>query len=144
MRLPTRLLALALFVAAPAYAQSTAASVPTSTSLAAPTLSILTPDSMRVSMDSAATATATSSAPASEMTTTGASLTGLRVGVHTRESARAGITAPTNANLGQARAMMIVGVGGLIAGAIVGGTPGTIIMVGGVVVGLIGLYDYLQ
>jgi hypothetical protein len=44
----------------------------------------------------------------------------------------------------QARAMMIVGVAGLIAGAIIGDTPGTIIMVGGTVVGLIGLYEYLQ
>jgi hypothetical protein len=40
--------------------------------------------------------------------------------------------------------MMIVGGAVLIVGAIVGGTSGTIIMVGGGVVGIIGLYRYLQ
>jgi hypothetical protein len=76
----------------------------------------------------------------------GASLTGLRAGVHERETARPTQpvlfvrTTPQN----QARAMMIVGVAALIAGAIIGDTPGTIIMVGGTVVGLIGLYEYLQ
>ena len=40
--------------------------------------------------------------------------------------------------------MMIVGVAGLIAGALIGDTPGTVIMVGGAVIGLVGLYDYLQ
>jgi len=44
----------------------------------------------------------------------------------------------------QSRAMMIVGGAGLIVGAIIGGTPGTLVMVGGGVVGLVGLYDYLQ
>lgn len=55
-----------------------------------------------------------------------------------RAAARAG------AALGQSKAMMVVGLGGLIVGAIIGGTPGTIIMVGGAVVGLVGLYNYLQ
>ena len=40
--------------------------------------------------------------------------------------------------------MMVVGVAALIAGAIIGDTPGTIIMVGGAVIGLVGLYSYLQ
>jgi hypothetical protein len=44
----------------------------------------------------------------------------------------------------QSRAMMIVGGAALITGAIIGGDPGTIVMVGGAVIGLIGLYDYLQ
>jgi hypothetical protein len=44
----------------------------------------------------------------------------------------------------QSRAMMIVGGAGLIVGAIIGGTPGTIVMVGGAVVGLLGLYEYVQ
>ncbi|HEY5219905.1 MAG TPA: hypothetical protein VIJ16_08845 [Gemmatimonadaceae bacterium] len=56
-----------------------------------------------------------------------------------RAAAMAGST-----NLTQSRAMMIVGGAGLIVGAIIGGTPGTLVMVGGGVVGLIGLYDYLQ
>jgi hypothetical protein len=76
----------------------------------------------------------------------GAPLTGLRAGVHARETDRPDqpTLAPNNAHLGQARAMMIVGVAGLIAGALIGDTPGTIIMVGGAVIGLVGLYDYLQ
>ncbi|MGH7670306.1 MAG: hypothetical protein ACRENQ_12525 [Gemmatimonadaceae bacterium] len=44
----------------------------------------------------------------------------------------------------QSRAMMIVGGAALIVGAIIGGTPGTIVMIGGGVVGLIGLYNYLE
>ena len=75
-----------------------------------------------------------------------APLTGLRAAAHKTES-RSPLQPTmmaTHGNLGQARAMMVVGVAGLIAGAIIGGTPGTIIMVGGTVVGLIGLYEYLQ
>ncbi|HEY4217040.1 MAG TPA: hypothetical protein VGM67_07880 [Gemmatimonadaceae bacterium] len=77
----------------------------------------------------------------------GAPMTGLRVGVHAQESSRA--SAPTmaaagHANLGQSEALMVVGFAGLVVGAIIGGTPGTIIMVGGALVGLKGLYDYLQ
>lgn len=41
-------------------------------------------------------------------------------------------------------ALMIVGGTALIVGSVVGGDSGTIIMVGGGVVGLIGLYRYLQ
>jgi hypothetical protein len=77
----------------------------------------------------------------------GAPMTGLRAGVHARETNRpdhATLVSPQHANLGQARAMMVVGVAALIAGAIIGDTPGTIVMVGGAVIGLIGLYDYLQ
>ncbi|OYV74457.1 MAG: hypothetical protein B7Z72_00080 [Gemmatimonadetes bacterium 21-71-4] len=44
----------------------------------------------------------------------------------------------------QSRAMMIVGGAGLIVGALIGGTPGTIVMVGSGVLGLFGLYYYLQ
>jgi hypothetical protein len=76
----------------------------------------------------------------------GATLTGLRAGVHARETSRPAQTVrfARTAPQSQARAMMIVGVAALIAGAIIGDTPGTIIMVGGTVVGLIGLYEYLQ
>jgi len=87
-------------------------------------------------------------APVAEMprATSGAPMTGLRAGVHAFETARPAQPSLTAApaNLGQARAMMVVGVAGLIAGAIIGDTPGTIIMVGGTVIGLVGLYEYLQ
>lgn len=44
----------------------------------------------------------------------------------------------------QSGAMMIVGGAGLLVGAIVGGSAGTVIMVGGSVVGLLGLWNYLK
>jgi hypothetical protein len=39
---------------------------------------------------------------------------------------------------------MIVGGASLLVGAIIGGDAGTVFMVGGAVVGLYGLYKYLQ
>jgi hypothetical protein len=51
---------------------------------------------------------------------------------------------PPRDHVGTNVAMMIVGGAGLIVGAIIGGTPGTIVMVAGGVVGLVGLYKYLQ
>jgi hypothetical protein len=39
---------------------------------------------------------------------------------------------------------MFVGAGAFVAGAIIGGDAGTLIMVGGAVVGLYGLYEYLK
>jgi hypothetical protein len=41
-------------------------------------------------------------------------------------------------------ALMIVGGAGMIVGSIIGGDTGTIVMVGGGVVGLIGLWRYLR
>jgi hypothetical protein len=52
--------------------------------------------------------------------------------------------AASRAGLGTARAQMIVGFAALVAGAIIGDTPGTIIMITGAAVGLWGLYNYLQ
>jgi ABC-type uncharacterized transport system permease subunit len=49
-----------------------------------------------------------------------------------------------HAGFGQAQAMMIVGGAAILVGAIVGDSPGQIIMIGGAVVGLVGLYKYLQ
>jgi hypothetical protein len=51
---------------------------------------------------------------------------------------------PPREKVGTNVALMIVGGAGLIVGAIIGGTAGTIVMVGGGVVGLVGLYKYLQ
>ncbi len=45
---------------------------------------------------------------------------------------------------GQDVALMVVGVGAMIAGAIAGGTAGTIIIIGGAGMALYGLYHYLQ
>jgi hypothetical protein len=52
--------------------------------------------------------------------------------------------AETHKGLGQSKAMVGVGIAGFVAGALIGGTSGRIIMVGSAVVGLYGLYVYLQ
>jgi hypothetical protein len=74
----------------------------------------------------------------------GASMNGLRSAVYNRESAAPLSVTAKNANLGQSQALMVVGGAALIVGAIIGDDPGTIIMVGGAIVGLYGLYQYLQ
>ena len=75
----------------------------------------------------------------------GAPMDGLRVGAHRLTSTSSNTVAtPQHAGLGQPMAMMVVGLAGLVAGAVIGGDPGTIIMIGGAVVGLIGLWQYLQ
>jgi hypothetical protein len=96
-----------------------------------------------VSRDTAIVATVT---PRTAESPKGPALTGLRAGVHLAETARAARpnAMATSAHLGQAKAMIVVGAAALITGAIIGGDPGTIIMVGGAVVGLYGLYQYLQ
>lgn len=56
-------------------------------------------------------------------------------------------TAPTAmraTSRGTARAQMIVGGIAFVAGAIIGGDAGAIVMIGGAALGLWGLYNYLQ
>jgi hypothetical protein len=131
MRVPTRLAllpALLFVAAAPLGAQ--AINVPNDSAALAVT-------SPPVASDSAV-----SSAP-----NRGAAMTGLRAGLHTRETARPAAPlalAADRLGLGQARAMMIVGGAALFAGLIIGGDAGTIIAVGGAIIGLIGLYEYVQ
>jgi hypothetical protein len=50
----------------------------------------------------------------------------------------------SRAGLGQSRALMFVGLATLIAGAVIGGDAGTVIMIAGAGIGLWGLYQYLQ
>jgi hypothetical protein len=45
---------------------------------------------------------------------------------------------------GQDVALMVVGVGAMIVGALVGDTAGTIILIGGAAMALYGLYHYLE
>jgi hypothetical protein len=45
---------------------------------------------------------------------------------------------------GQDVALMVVGVGAMIAGALIGDTAGTIIIIGGAGMALYGLYNYLE
>lgn len=137
MRLSTRVVVLSLLAAgvAPLRAQNVASSATADSTVAgvADTAQRTTERlSLTIPQESAAV---------------GAPMTGLRAGVHARETSRPDqptVMLPQHANLGQARAMMVVGVAALIAGAIIGDTPGQIVMIGGAVIGLIGLYDYLQ
>ena len=48
------------------------------------------------------------------------------------------------AGMGAPIALIVVGVAALLVGAVVGSTAGTLIMVGGAVLGLIGLFQFLQ
>jgi hypothetical protein len=77
----------------------------------------------------------------------GPTLDGATVGI--RHAAEQSVTSPTNATPAARRGddstpLMIVGGAAFLAGAIIGGDAGTIIMVGGAAVGLYGLYLYLQ
>ena len=51
---------------------------------------------------------------------------------------------PIRRGAGQDVALMVVGVGAMIAGAIIGGTAGTIVLIGGAAMALYGLYNYLE
>lgn len=63
---------------------------------------------------------------------------------HAATSSAPAAFASANKGLGQAKAMMGVGIVGFVAGALINGDSGRIIMVGSAVVGLYGLYLYLQ
>lgn len=68
------------------------------------------------------------------------------VGVQARHTATEATdaSAAQRAGLGRPRALMFVGLGTFIAGAIIGGDAGAVIMVTGAAIGLYGLYQYLQ
>jgi hypothetical protein len=66
------------------------------------------------------------------------------VGIRATPVAFAAAPAPAPDRIGRSPAMMIVGGAALLVGAVVGGKSGTIIMIGGGVIGLIGLWNYLK
>src|SRR5512132_4683366 len=108
MQLRTRLtvLSLLLAVATPLHAQ-----------IGLPDVS---GDSVRVVLDSVQAAPNVTQHTVSEPLVTGAPLTGLRAGVHLRETSRPSTPniAQARAGLGPARAMMVVGAAALVTGAI--------------------------
>lgn len=85
-------------------------------------------------------------APQSEKPQVGPTFAALSVGVHNVVPATAPAPAQQrgNAGLGQNEALMIVGGAAILVGAVVGGDAGDIFMIGGAIVGLYGLYKYLQ
>ena len=79
----------------------------------------------------------------------GPTLQAAAVGFHTAAakidaSSRARAAGLIPRHQGQDVAMMAVGVGAMIVGALVGDTAGTIIIIGGAGVALYGLYHYLE
>ncbi len=54
------------------------------------------------------------------------------------------VAMPTNGETSQNVALMLVGGAGLIVGAVIGGRSGTIVMLGSGILGLVGLFRYLQ
>ena len=63
------------------------------------------------------------------------------------EAAESTYTAPPLPGIersGQDVAMMVVGGAALVVGSVIGGDAGTLMMVGGGVVGLVGLYQYVR
>ena len=54
------------------------------------------------------------------------------------------VSAMQSGSSSQNTALMLVGGAGIIVGAVVGGKAGTVLMVGGSVVGLVGLWNYLR
>ncbi|HEY3288040.1 MAG TPA: hypothetical protein VGJ96_13060 [Gemmatimonadaceae bacterium] len=93
-----------------------------------------------VSLPSSAAAQGTSAVRAS-----GAPLASqVSVGVQKARLAPAPLPLPPRADTRQNRAMMIVGGAAMLTGAVVGGDSGTLISVGGAVVFLFGLFQYLQ
>ena len=84
-----------------------------------------------------------------QLSTKGPTLQSAAVGFRVKEAkvdASAKVTAAplVSRHQGQDVALMAVGVGAMIAGALIGNTPGTIILIGGAGMALFGLYHYLE
>ena len=83
-------------------------------------------------------------APSSQPKNVGPTMDALSVGVRVTVPATTSAPQRSSAGLGQNEALMIVGGAAILVGAIVGGDAGDIFMIGGAIVGLYGLYKYLQ
>jgi len=94
-----------------------------------------------ISLAPAPTTTAVA-APAAEPTT-GPTLAAASVAVRHAEVPMTA-PAPRRGGYGQPVALMVVGGAALLTGLIIGNDAGAAIAVGGAVVGLVGLYQYLQ
>ena len=84
-----------------------------------------------------------------QISTKGPTLQSAAVGFRVKEAKVDASTKVTAAplvrrNQGQDVALMAVGVGAMIAGALIGDTAGTIIIIGGAGMALFGLYHYLE
>jgi hypothetical protein len=73
-----------------------------------------------------------------------AAAVGFRVAETKVDASTAVTAAPIRRGAGRDVALMVVGVGAMIAGALIGDTAGTIIIIGGAGMALYGLYNYLE
>ena len=96
--------------------------------------------------DVAVPARARDVAPAADTARIGPTLDAARVAASEPRSQELTVNAAAQrrAGLGQPVALMVVGGAALLAGLIIGDDAGTVIAVGGALVGLYGLYEYLQ
>jgi len=94
-------------------------------------------------MTSDAVSTADVAAP-SAGPTTAASTVGIRAPAAQRSSAAAAAAADPHLGAGQHVALMVVGGAAMIIGAAIGDTAGVLLAVGGAVVFLYGLYNFVQ
>ena len=115
--------AASLLLAAPAFAQEAALALE-----ATPIAPVAVPDS-------------TPSAPAASV---GPTLEGSRVAAKHQPAEAPTALAAARGGYGQPFALMVVGGAAVLTGLIIGGDAGHAIAFGGAVVGLIGLYQYLQ
>ncbi|MEO6865952.1 MAG: hypothetical protein ABI229_10905 [Gemmatimonadaceae bacterium] len=92
----------------------------------------------------AAPATAPTAAPAASSTMIRSDVAGIR----TNSDANAPLVVSTAAagglNQGEGVALMAVGGAGLVAGLLIGGNAGSAVAIGGLAVGLIGLYEFVR
>ncbi len=96
----------------------------------------------------AALPASSSAQQSSRFSATGPTIQSAAVGFRRAEAKVDGSTKATaplvRRHQGQDVALMAVGVGAMIAGALIGDTPGTIILIGGAAMALFGLYHYLE
>ena len=114
--------------------------------LAIAALVALAPSAVRAQMtvDTPAADSAVIAAPA--LAPVGPTLEGARAGA-TRATSAAPLTVADpvpGPRAGRPVALMVVGGAALVLGAIIGGSGGTAVAVGGAVVGLVGLYQFIR
>jgi len=76
--------------------------------------------------------------------TTAASTVGIRAPVAQRSNANGAAAADPHLGAGQNIALMVVGGAALIIGAVIGDTAGVLLAIGGAIVFLYGLYNFVQ
>lgn len=114
-------------------------------SIVAPRAQAQAPSEQLASLDPVAAAPAQQPAIApAELAPTGPSMDASTLSPRLATDSPLEMNAMRSPSRGSGVGLMILGGAALITGAIIGGTPGTIIMVGGAVVGLYGLYVYLD